>query len=173
MGLDITAYSRLKHIGKHTDDWCEEQYDDDLNRVHVQAFAYDDFPQSFRGIPTLGTKAAGGTSFIEGGCFAVTEETESFGFRAGSYMGYGAWRDDLRRQFNPRTLPNSPFYELIWFADNEGCIGPEAAADLLTDFREHADRYNPGEHADYFRQKYADWTRAFELAADGGLVDFH
>lgn len=173
MGLDITAYSRLKHIGKHADEWCDEQYDDEtFNRVHVQAFAYQDFPQSFRGIPVLGNRAASGCAFFDGGCFAVTEETKTHAFRAGSYSGYGVWRDDLRRQFNPRTLPNGPFYELIWFADNEGCIGPEAAKDLLADFREHATSYAPNGHADYFRQKYEDWTTAFELAADGGLVDF-
>lgn len=170
MGLDITAYSRLKPVGKHTDDWCEESYDDNFNRVHVQAFAYSDFPQSFRGIPILGTKA----TFIQGGCFAVTEETKTHAFRAGSYGGYNHWRADLQKQFNPMRNEAGPFYELIWFADNEGCIGPDAAKDLLADFREHADRYDPGtEHPDYFRQKYQDWTTAFELAADGGLVDFH
>jgi hypothetical protein len=173
MGLDITAYSRLKHVGKHADGWCDESYDDDFNRVHVQAFAYEDFPQSFRGIPVLGTKAASGSAFIDGGCFAVTAETKTHAFRAGSYGGYNAWRADLQRQFNPLRNADGPFYELIWFADNEGCIGPEAAKDLLADFREHADRYAPGEYEDYFRQKYQDWTTAFELAADGGLVDFH
>ena len=91
--------------------------------------------------------------------------------RAGSYSGYSAWRDDLRRQFNPDTEPDKPFYELIWFADNEGTIGPEAAADLLADFLAHADAYTPA--MEYFRENYRDWTRAFELAADGGLVDFH
>lgn len=173
MGLDITAYSRLKPVGKHGDDWCEESYDEDFNRVHVQAYAYDGFPQSFRGIPILGTRTVSNSSFIEGGCFAVTPETRSHAFRAGSYSGYGVWRDDLRRQFNPDTDPVLPFYELIWFADNEGCIGPEAAKDLLADFREHAARYAPRKYEDYFRTKYQDWMTAFELAADGGLVDFH
>lgn len=174
MGLDITAYSRLKHVGKHADGWCEESYDENFNRVHVQAYAYDDFPRSFRGIPILGTRPVGDTSFIEGGCFAVTAETVTHAFRAGSYTGYGRWRDDLRRQFNPGTDPDLPFYELIWFADNEGSIGPDAAKDLLADFREHAERYDPGtEYPDYMRAKYQDWMTAFELAADSGLVDFH
>lgn len=174
MGLDITAYSRLKHVGKHADGWCEEQYNDETwERVHVAAYAYDSFPQSFRGIPVIGTTASGASTFLDGGCFAVTEETKTHAFRAGSYSGYGLWRDDLRLQFNPDTNPDLPFYELIWFADNEGCIGPDAAKDLLADFREHAAAYAPREHADYFRQKYEDWTTAFELAADGGLVDFH
>lgn len=166
MGLDITAYSNLRAVGKHTEGWCE---DDD----HVTAMAYDSFPASFRGITVLGTETHGSSSFLIGGCYAHTEKTETHGFRAGSYSGYNAWRADLARQFNPETSPNEPFYELTWFADNEGSIGELAAAELLADFRQHAAEYRPGEYGDWFREKYADWTRAFELAADGGLVDFH
>lgn len=178
MGLDITAYSRLKHIGKHEkdaalnegepggpDDWC--YYED-----HVQAFAYEEFPQSFRGIPVLGTMKSGSSTFLEGGCYEITDETKEHDFRAGSYSGYNYWRADLARQFNryPHPDPDQPFYELIWFADNEGTIGPEAAKDLLADFREHLDQYVPPEG--WTDAKYLDWIRAFELAADSGLVRF-
>lgn len=180
MGLDITAYSHLKHVGKHEkgptknegepgglDDWCF--YDD-----HVQAFAYDCFPASFRGIPVLGTKATGGSAFIEGGCYEITDQTERHGFRAGSYGGYNQWRADLQQQFNPERDPEGPFYELIWFADNEGTIGPEAARDLLADFEQHAAAYrSPESWGQYGHEKYADWTRAFRLAAADGLVAFH
>lgn len=180
MGLDITAYSHLEHVGRHEkdparnegepggiNDWC--YYEN-----HVQAFAYNTFPQSFRGIPIVGRDR----DLIHGGCYAITDKTGEHRFRAGSYHGYGQWRADLHRQFNPETNPDLPFYELIWFADNEGSIGTEAAADLLADFREHADQYAPAPDSDertqaWFRDKYADWTRAFELAADGGLVRFH
>jgi hypothetical protein len=98
----------------------------------------------------------------------------------------------LARQFNPQTEekeegypgtvpgepdPDKPFYELIWFADNEGTIGPEAAADLLVDFREHAEAYADANRdvakSQFFREKYAEWTRACELAANGGLIVFH
>lgn len=168
MGLDITAYSRLKHIGRHTEeDWCEDEN-------HVSAYTYDDFPRSFRGIPVLSTKVVGRTTFLEGGCYEVTPETETHRFRAGSYTGYNEWRADLQQQFNPERDPGGPFYELIWFADNEGTIGPEAARDLPADFEEHAASYNPQPSwASYAREKYADWTRAFALAADSGLVAFH
>lgn len=171
MGLDITAYSNLKHVGRHTDDWCENEH-------HVEAFAYADFPQSFRGLPVVEQREIGRmfdkTPIFDSGCFVLTEGTETHSFRAGSYSGYNQWRADLQRQFNSPLLADGPFYELIWFADNEGSIGPEAAADLLADFREHADAYDPGtEYPDYMREKYTDWTRAFELAAVGGLVRFH
>lgn len=176
MGLDITAYSKLKHVGKHekdpdrnegepggVDDWC--YYEN-----HVQAVAYDSFPQSFRGIPILGEKVGSDYRFLDGGCYEVTDETQTHGFRAGSYGGYNGWRQNLQDQFNPSCEPDAPFYELIWFADNEGCIGPDAARDLLADFREHEGNYNPFYVAN---DTYSDWMRACELAADGGVIRFH
>lgn len=164
MGLDITAYSRLTAVGKHVEDWCEE---DD----HVHAFSYDSFPQSFRGIPILGTDYfPDGSAFLEGGCYAVTDNTETHGFRAGSYGGYNVWRANLQEQFNPDRHPDGPFYELIWFADSEGTIGPEAARDLLADFQELAD---PDVVPAGWPNRFSDWTRAFELAAADGLVRFH
>jgi len=176
MGLDITAYSHLRHLGRHTGDKprCDVE-------GHIEALAYEDFPRSFRGIPILGRYAnADGSAFLEGGCFEQSAQTDTHAFHAGSYSGYGRWRENLANQFNPQPEvpgetyrgepdPERPFYELIWFADNEGCIGPEAAADLLADFRAHAGDYQPC----FWQDTYHDWTRAFELAADGGLVRFH
>lgn len=168
MGLDITAYSHLKLLGTHVDveDWCE---DDD----HLQAYAYSSFPASFRGIEITSNKG----ELIMGGCYETTPRTEETRFRAGSYGGYGDWRRDLSHQFNPEEDPDLPFYELIYFADNDGCIGPEAARDLLADFREHREKYLPGERDEYwekhYRELYDHWTRAFELAAEDGMVRFH
>jgi hypothetical protein len=165
MGLDITAYSQLERIGLHEkdrdlnegepgglNDYC-------YNDGHVNAYAYDSFPQSFRGLEVLSIRDYPGARFMEGGCYGITPKTEAHAFRAGSYAGYNAWREDLQKQFNPSRNPDGPFYELIWFADNEGCIGPDAARDLLTDFREHADRYVP--QWPWAEAKYQDWTRAW------------
>lgn len=181
MGLDITAYSRLSYVGDHTDgEWCEDE-------KHVTAYAYDSFPLSLRGIEVVTTQVMGGSSFLWGGCYAQTDETQMVGFRAGSYGGYGQWREDLARQFNPAPLihglrpsmtqpdPELPFYELIWFADNEGTIGELAAVELLADFRHNASAYQipTDDYGAYYRQKYDEWTHACELAADGGLISFH
>lgn len=192
MGLDITAYSHLSSVGKHTDDWCNLE-DDHGDLMHIQAFAYDSFPESFRGLPILGPPRGRSGDLLDGGCYVRTDQTQTLGFHAGSYGGYGIWRRDLARQFNPRgaeqqRIPGTwgmvplepeidkPFYEIIWFADNEGCIGPDAAADLLVDFREYAETYAPegdGNYLGYYREKYRNWTRACELAAHGGLISFH
>lgn len=178
MGLDITAYSHLQHVGEHEKDpalnegepgglrdWC--YYEN-----HVQAFAYDCFPGSYRGLPTLWTERG----CFHGGCYETTEQTQTHSFCAGSYGGYNRWRESLAQQFNAPVNepdPAKPFYELIWFADNEGCIGPEAAKDLLVDFREHAEAFQSPFEFSALGDAYKHWTRAFELAADGGLVRFH
>src|SRR5688572_24973939 len=98
MGLDITAYSRLKHIGKHEKDVALNEGEpgglDDFcyYEGHVQAFAYKGFEQSFRGIPILGEDRG----FIVAGCYEVTDATKTHRFRAGSYGGFNRWRADLQ-----------------------------------------------------------------------------
>lgn len=190
MGLDITAYSNLRYLGHHDGAEVEDhQYDPQTyDRLHIEAFAYDCFPHALKGVPDLReTKGWSDSTFLSGGCYEITDKTVRFDFHAGSYGGYSQWRMNLAKQFNPSAIvfeagrpamtepdPALPFYELIWFADNEGTISAETAADLLADFREHAASYDPGDgYPEYMREKYADWTRAFELAADHGLVHFH
>ena len=178
MGLDIRAYSNLRYVGHH-EKWSDEDAHYDQ---HHEAYAYADFPHALMGVPNVQAKAYGSTAFLSGGCFEETEKTESHGFRAGSYSGYNAWRRDLSDEFNParangQPSPEGPFYELIWFADNEGVIADVAATNLLTAFRQHEVEYRAAhagtEHGDWFIEKYADWMRACELAATGGLIDFH
>ena len=68
-----------------------------------------------------------------------------------------------------------PFFELIHFSDCEGIIGPKISAKLAKDFADNqakADVYRVDE-ASWFREKYSDWRRAFEMAADNGAVEFH
>jgi hypothetical protein len=157
MGLDITAYSNLRLVGRHTDGCCEDE-------DHVLAYAYDAFPASLRGIPELVRR----DGLLEGGCFETTSTTETHRFRAGSYGGYNVWRDALADRFNPEPSANLPFYELIWFADNEGTISADAAKDLHQDFQKFA-------HWLELKRDpvYADFMHACELASHSGLIRFH
>jgi len=77
---------------------------------------------------------------------------------------------------NPDRYVDAPFYELIHFADNEGTIGGEAAADLARDFIDLGEKVVPRlmvAGGDYWRGKYEAWAKAFKLAAGTGLVYFH
>lgn len=106
---------------------------------------------------------------------------EAFHFRAGSYSGYGRWRDHLaelggltahERRYPVPESAKKPFYELVVFADNEGVIGPKVAAKLAQDFREYLPQAERTKEP-WFLEIYRDWLKAFEMAADGGAVEFH
>lgn len=171
MGLDITAYSRLEYIETMDVQAWEDKYywhEDEMPFKTATAHHWEPV-YTDRAVP-----------IVEDGVYKINGE--KFDFRAGSYTGYNRWREQLSFMatgLNPRTIWNAPdryaskpFVELINFSDCEGIIGSQVAAKLAADFaayQEQADRHSD----DYFREKYAAWRKAFELAADGGMVEFH
>lgn len=110
-----------------------------------------------------------------------------YGFRAGSYGGYNAWRSELARLIGTtdeeiwRNPQPGPFVELIHFSDCEGFMGPQTSKKLAADFdawEERAAKHVPGSgwgaaDAKWFIDAYRRWSKAFHLAADGGAVQFH
>lgn len=175
MGLDITAYSHLKAVGFHEKDpernegepggpkdWC-------FYENHVTALAYDAFPQSFLAIPVLEHR----DGMLLGGCYEITEDTVTYGFHAGSYGGYSQWRSALQMKYNPDRKETEPFYELIWFADNEGTIGPLAAQNLLADFETYGPDLELGAAYQGWGGPFDSFHKACRLAAADGLISFH
>jgi hypothetical protein len=169
MGLDITAYRKLTKIENPVlDEYGEpEDYDNTLS-IHG---ALIDFSNTFAGTKRAADLAVGHYSFAD-----------SMDFRAGSYGGYNQWRDWLARVAGHGTadkvwnddISEGPFIELIQFADNEGYIGPAVSAKLAKDFADNEERIVAiGGTDSYFLDKYREWRAAFEMAADGGCVDFH
>lgn len=175
MGLDITAYSNLEYLGDtnlYTDD------DDPYYQGVYRTLAYAGFERSTRGLPNH-AKLTG--QLIAEGWAKKTEKTESFNFRAGSYTGYNQSRRLLATfaQYeigdNFRDYADEPFFELIWFADNEGTIGPEAAEDLYIDFTVYRDDWLKFIEADafnYYTDWYDNWIKAFDLGRQHGMVVF-
>lgn len=178
MGLDITAYSNLRYIGRHAGDEDQEHgYNAEV--THTEGYSYSDFPHALVG-PYKVAQSADVDSFITVGCFEITEKTETHGFRAGSYSGYNRWRDELRMAFNPDTAVEVPFHKLICFADNEGTLLTSACRDLLVDFETHREQWRDhlvsrfdAPQTKHYAELYEDWAHAFKLAAECGLVDFH
>ena len=169
MGLDITAYAKVTLVRAieakdyNKDEDAQSLVDSGDHRYFCQDS--DDRPQS-EGMPA-GIYATAGASF---------------GFRAGSYGGYNAWRNQLARLMLDMSdeqvwnaaedsLAGRPFVELIDFSDCEGFIGPKTCAKLSADFANNQEKANKGD--EYFRAKYADWRKAFAIASEGGAVDFH
>ncbi len=178
MGLDITAYRKIEMLndvvfdkdGDPIDPTTREPVDFD-----TRACLNDDYPERAKD--------------IQDGAYYSAEE--SMCFRAGSYGGYNGWRNELAslagypigqyQQYGKMhdshcvacwNGAEGPFSELINFSDCEGTIGAIVSAKLAADFacfQEKADAHE----SERFRASYADWRKAFEMAADGGMVSFH
>lgn len=169
MGLDITAYSNIRHVPDVTDQ--DRAYELGLTML----WRNNDFPHRADDI-------------IDRGVYAYATMID---FRAGSYSGYNLWREELaklagypalsdprRDRSGPRhdvgawNADSGPFWELINFSDCEGVIGATVAAKVLRDFVEFQPKAD-AHQGDWFRDRYALWRKAFELAANDGAVSFH
>lgn len=172
MGLDISAYSRLKLVENVAlDSHGDPVGSDDLVRFPTNS----DFPGREQGL-------------IDRGFYRV--EGEDLYIGCGSYGSYNRWRNDLaklagypekshRSGFGSRVghdvgaweAGGGPFWEQITFSDCEGTIGPVVAAKLAKDY---ADFESQAEQVGgHFWSLYQRWKKAFEMAADGGAVVFH
>lgn len=179
MGLDISAYSKVKKIdcvfdadGEPIDSESKEPIDYDF-----MAYANSDFPDHHEGLEHK----------------AVYSCDYAHSFRAGSYSGYNAWREclakmagyvavsverygstSLRHDYGAFNSTEGPFWHLINFSDCEGVIGSVISKKILADFIEHekaAESVTDGPEG-WFLNLYREWKKAFEMAADDGAVVF-
>lgn len=158
MGLDISAYSRIRFV--HGED---ARTDECYDGPHIAVYG-EDFPERLDGLVP--------------GCY--TSDLPGIRFHAGSYEGYNSWRAWLCQYAlgvqpelvwkAPEDFAGRPFVELVNFADNEGTIGPVTSAKLAKDFANH---HPPPASDGYYVEKYDEWHRAFTLAANDGCVMFH
>ena len=161
MGLDIVAVSNAVEQPCKKDD-------------EFQIWTNNDFP-----------KHCG--QFKHSRCYGYDKE---FGFKAGSYGGYGAFRDELAKiaEYEPETQNpcavrrrpyaegawasnGGPFWELINFSDCEGIIGTEFSNKLLEDF-EYFNKQTKSDETFRFLATYMNFWKAFKLASNNGFVKF-
>lgn len=178
MGVRVVGLSRMAVTEPH--DRSESCQSED----HVLAFAYAPFVQSMRGLADHDREFdMGGTRCVGGRCYVRTDQTSERVIMDLAYSSFGEWRRKLARSVlgmdlsavwaDPDAFRGRPLFELLNFADNEGVIGPAAAADLLADFREHRDVI-PSDEIEFpgITPLPDRWIQGLELAADGGLVRF-
>jgi hypothetical protein len=122
MGLDCTAFRQLKKAAPG--EGIGEVDGDDVYAADgfAQLWLNDDFP--------------GRADEFEHK--AIYKPTEEFRWRAGSYTGYNHWRSQLAElagfpadmyfRESPNDYAALPFFELVWFADNEGTLGTAVCA---------------------------------------------
>lgn len=161
MGLDITAYRKLKVVKNPVlDEYGDpEEYDTQWKPGESMKWSEKHFEGRGQG--------------INADTVYEFEEEDKYRFRAGSYISYNWWRSQLEK-----FKGNVAFQELIDFADNEGVIGPIVSTKLHSDFYDHlneAEEYSNtlGEDGEWWLEKYKSWMKAFEYASDNGAVDFH
>lgn len=174
MGLDITAGSKIVFM-EATDDYelfDEKYYTDELAR-YVSLYPEPNFPGREAPLEFQGKKLA-----------IYRVDGDLMGFRAGSYSGYNAWREQLSllangmaprqiwEQHDDPAIQALPFFPLICFSDCEGVIGSVAAQRLAADFAAFQQRAEHQEDT-WFIEKYREWRRACELASDNGFIEFH
>lgn len=172
MGLDITAYSKVLQI----EDENSIELDEDNFPVDENIFRiFDD--EWNRSAPFLTNS------------YVSLKQSEYYGFRAGSYGYYNVWRNELARiagyeatnEKYDQTVWDStegPFFELINFSDCEGILGSEVSEKLFNDFINYSqyvtlDKFTNEEQFKWFKENYDDFTKAFALAKNGGLVHYH
>ena len=191
MGLDISVISQIKPISipEGIELWSNEYYEWE-EKQDIEGSVWNFQPNTYfreqsEGLP-------------DGFGYGTGEE---YSFRAGSYSGYGEWRDLLARlalDMGSEGVWNKidsgegyseiPFSEVINFSDADGVIGPVASKKLYNDFVNYEkdiikklDRYYlkfedfeiDGETYDWFKHKYKDWKEAFRIASNNGAVIFH
>lgn len=166
MGLGITVYRKLEAVRPLTDLEKEDgEAGDDL--VVLRHFN-PHYPAHSAGIP-------------EGTAFTAEDEMN---FRAGSYGGYSEWRDRLAKLAGHPSAKHAwangadgkPFFELIHFSDCEGVMNSAICAKLAKDFADcqaRVDAMTDCSDGQWFKELYAKWRGAFEMAADSGAVEFH
>lgn len=178
MGLDITAYRKLTKLdvlfdedGEPVDPTTREPV-----KNYVRVRANHDFPGREQGLEDRAAYAyEDADSFWSGGYSRYNhwreELAELAGYPLTEYTQYGA--TSMRRDAAAWAglCEGKPFVELVNFSDCEGVIGPVVAAKLAKDFAEWSER--AAQRGDDFYQKFDEWRRCFEFAADGGAVCFH
>jgi hypothetical protein len=157
MGLDVAIYGRPSPVA--CSPGCE-------NDDHIDLSPTRAFPRHFEGLPT--------------GHFTALSKMR---FRAGSYSGYGDWRDWLSSTFlrakplavweHPDQFADRPFYWLVDFSDCDGTIGPVVCRKLAVDFRVNLERAMQEATDDWRMTLYCRFMAGFELASDGGFAQWH
>jgi len=176
MGLDIGAYSKLRLIENCVFDADGEPLDPETHQPleqYYQANINPHFPERAAGLEDR----------------AVYFYGEHLHVHAGSYGGYSQWRETLARiagyqaveteHFGRKEMRHDggadaagsgPFYEQILFSDCEGVIATAVCQKLTRDYAEFAEKAEA--EGGRFWEKYQEWRKAFELAADGGCIAF-
>lgn len=174
MGLDITSCSRIAFVELlyAAADWEARYVEDEEMPADIFCLVNDpEYTLQPLHIPESGTAV-----------YRIAREV--WQFRVGPYSYYNEWRRQLCAMatgMTPKqvwqtnhteTTRALPFYSLIDFSDCCGVIGLYTSRVLSEQFAQFQPKVDVVPDTD-FRELYADFRRAFELALEQGVVIFH
>lgn len=163
MGLDISVRKPIEFLGTEEpdnfDDWVYVYSLDFAPIKHLTKFQEGYWEAEYYNEPRFHMTYGGfNDNFRESICQAV----------------YGKDFDTISAAImNSEIAPDSPFAEMLWFADNEGCFDYVVAEKLLKDFRDNAAKVFAGMDG-YLQSKYAEYMAVLEKCVEvKGVVDYH
>lgn len=166
MPLQVTAYKKIKELDDAPTDAEGRPQDETAWYAHPDVVEFTE------------RNWAGYTKGIRSGASYGYEASQ--GFKVGTSGHFNQWRRTLTRLVtaNPEKWAGKPqpFGELTSFGDRDGIIGADVARRLAQDFADwqaEAETF-AASFVDgvYWIGKYNAWRRVFEMAADGGVVEF-
>jgi hypothetical protein len=183
MGLDIYAVSHLKYVRPFSHEEREKLDEKlfaqgkDFCDLYVHVYENEHYPAQLEGMKL--------------GLYELTDRSETYGFRAGAYSTYDWWREQLYTFVfpgprdiydfwaDPESFAGQPFVEVLNFTDCDGRIGTRVAKKVAGDFASHEAKVASWvqtlekDEAELFSENYHSFTKAFHLASQDGLLEFH
>ncbi len=166
MPLQVTAYKKIMELDDAPTDKDGRPQDETAWYAHPDVIEFTE------------RNWAGYTNGIKGGASYGYED--SHGFKVGTSGHFNQWRRTLTHLIASRPEKwvdkPQPFGELTSFGDRDGVIGATIARKLAADFaawQSEAEKFAT-DFIDgvYWLDRYNKWRRIFEMAADGGVVEF-
>lgn len=165
MGLDVSVYQNYKLLDINEED---ENYDYDF-----QAFVLEEEWENR-------------IKHLEKGKFYEGDQVAHL--ISYPYSSHNRFREELIRLVGKSHLlqadgridwdklyeeSDTPFYELVYFADNEGVLDWETSEKLYNDFKQHEFLANQVfKNEEHNLRRYNNWMETFELGKDKGVVVF-
>ena len=156
MGLDVRTYGNIK--------LAENEEDADFTAYVI----YEDWKHKIKNLQD--GKAYNGDVVFRGASYPYSAHNR---FRENLVKLVG--REDLLDsggKIKWDELPSEiPFYDLIDFADNEGCLDWEVSNTIYSDFVKYNEKAKL-EMNEYDYSKYKTWLETFKFAKNNGVVVF-
>lgn len=159
MGLDVSIYQNIKKIELEDDD-SEEFYNSYQFRAFVIA---DEWKYKVKNL-------------VYDAYYSGDAVGPDFGY---AYSAHKYFRDQLASitgdtNWTTEIDETKPYFELLYFADNEGCFDWEISEKLYNDFVDNRElAMSKLGYDESFVRRYDIWTEIFKYGKNKGVVVFH